>query len=67
MNSDFQVVTGQCGRGIPGPRFGRIVTPEGQDAEGAADLGSSEGGGFLFREGAEFAGPALDDGAGNFV
>ena len=40
---------------------------EGQDAEGAADLGMAEGGGFGFAEGAEFAGAALDGGAGNFV
>ncbi len=40
---------------------------EGEDAEGAAELGLSEGGGLFFAEGAEFAGAALDGGAGDFV
>jgi hypothetical protein len=40
---------------------------EGEDAEGAAELGLAEGCGFGFTEGAEFAGAALDRGAGDFV
>src|SRR2546423_4191242 len=40
---------------------------KGEDAEGAADLGLTEGGGFGFPKGAEFAGTALDDGARDFV
>ena len=40
---------------------------EGEDAEGAAELGLAEGGGFGFAEGAQFAGAALDDCAGDFV
>ncbi len=45
----------------------RITGAEREDAEGAADLGLAEGGGFFFAEGAEFAGAALDDGAGDFA
>jgi len=45
----------------------RITGAEGEDAEGASDLGMAEGGGFGFAEGAEFAGAALDNCAGNFV
>ena len=48
-------------------RFDSVVGPEGEDAKGAADLGLAEGGGFFFGEGAEFAGAALDDVAGDFV
>src|SRR6266852_1161624 len=44
-----------------------LVRAESEDAEGAADLGLAEGGGFEFAEGAQFAGSALDDGAGDFV
>src|SRR5437660_12455497 len=40
---------------------------KGEDAEGAADLGLTEGGGFGFPKGAEFAGTAFDDGARDFV
>jgi len=40
---------------------------EREDAEGAAELGLAEGGGFNFAEGAQFAGAVLDNGAGNFV
>ena len=40
---------------------------EGEDAEGAAELGMAESGGFGFAEGAEFAGASLDGGAGEFV
>ncbi len=40
---------------------------ESEDAEGAADLGAAEGGGFSFAEGAEFAGAALDGGGGDLV
>ena len=45
----------------------RIAGTEGEDAENAADLGVAEGGGFGFAEGSEFAGAALDGGAGDFV
>src|ERR1700688_2672976 len=44
-----------------------LAGTERQDTEGAAELGLAEGGGFGFAEGAEFAGAALDDGAGDFV
>ena len=40
---------------------------DGEDAEGAAELGFAEGGGLGFAEGAQLAGAALDDGAGDFV
>ena len=43
------------------------ILAEGEDAEGAADLGLAERGGFGFAERAEFAGATLDDGAGDFV
>ena len=35
---------------------------EGEDAEGAAELGEAKGGGFGFAEGAELASAAPDDG-----
>jgi len=64
MQADSQVVTGQRG----GVRTGiSVAGDQGEDAEGAAELGLAEGGGFGFAEGAEFAGAALDDGAGDFV
>jgi len=44
-----------------------LIGAEGEDAEGAAELGLAEGRGFGFAEGAQFAGAALDDGAGDFV
>ena len=58
-------VVGRNGRGSL--RLCILIATEGEDAEGAADLGSAEGGGFEFAEGAQFAGSALDDGAGDFV
>ncbi len=63
VDSNFQEIRGKSRRCVG---IG-IVGAEGEDAEGAADLGLAEGGGFGFAEGAEFAGAALDDGAGNFV
>src|SRR5229473_4668698 len=44
-----------------------LIRADGEDAEGAAELGLAEGGGFGFAEGAQLAGAALDDGAGDFV
>jgi hypothetical protein len=64
MQADSQVVTGKRG----GARTViSVARDQGEDAEGAAELGLAEGGGFGFAEGAEFAGAALDDGAGDFV
>ncbi len=45
----------------------RIAGAKGEDAEGAAELGLAEGGGFAFAEGAEFAGTAFDGGARDFI
>src|SRR2546422_9067314 len=67
VQTDSQIVAGEGGGGVAGRNFGRIVAAEGENAEGAAELGLAEGGGFGFAEGAEFAGAALDDGAGDFV
>lgn len=47
--------------------IGNVSGAKGKDSEGAADLGMAEGRGFGFAEGAEFAGAALDSGAGDFV
>ncbi len=47
--------------------IGIVAGAEGEDAEGAIELGLAEGGGLGFAEGAEFAGTALDDGTGNFA
>src|ERR1700687_2841422 len=64
MQADSQVVTGKRG----GVRTGASVArDQSEDAEGAAELGLAEGGGFGFAEGAQFAGAALDDRAGDFV
>ncbi len=67
VQTDSQIVAGEGGGGVVGRNFGRIVAAEGENAEGAAELGLAEGGGFGFAEGAQFAGAALDDGAGDFV
>ena len=64
MQADSQVVTGKCG----GVRTViSVARDQGEDAEGAAELGLAEGSGFGFAEGAEFAGAAFDGGAGNIV
>ena len=44
-----------------------FVAVEGEDAEGAADLGAAEGGGFAFGERTEFASAALDDVTGEVI
>ena len=67
VQTDSQIVAGEGGGGVAGRNFGRIVAAEGENAEGAAELGLAEGGGFDFAEGAQFAGAALDDGWGDFV
>src|SRR2546427_11591013 len=67
VQTDSQIVAGEGGGGVAGRNFGRIVAAEGENAEGAAELGLAEGGGFGFAEGAEFAGAALDRGAGDFA
>ena len=60
--ADFQIITGEGRR-----RFGvrSVIAAEGEDAEGAAELGMTRGGGFFFAEGAEFASAAFDGGAGD--
>jgi len=64
MQADSQEVTGKRG----GARTGiSVARDQGEDAEGAAELGMAEGGGFSFAEAAEFTGVAPDDGAGDFV
>ena len=45
----------------------KISRTECENAEGTAELGVAEGRGFGFAEGAEFAGAALHDGAGDFA
>src|SRR5207245_11383752 len=64
LHADFHIIAGE---GWSRGRIRIVVGAEGEDAEGAAELGVAEGGGFGFAEGAEFAGAALDDGAGDFV
>jgi len=64
MQADSQEVSGKRGSVCTGISVAR---DQGEDAEGAAELGLAEGGGFSFAEGAEFAGAALDYGAGDFV
>src|SRR5713226_5565781 len=56
-----------AGEGWRRAGIGTLAGAEGEDAQGAAELGLAEGGGFGFTEGAEFAGTGLDDGAGDFV
>src|SRR6266704_1655687 len=63
-NTDFQIIGGERGRRTRSVVFIRTKC---KDAESAADLRLAEGGGFLFAKGAEFAGAALDDSAGDFV
>ena len=64
MQADSQVVSGKRGRVCTGISVAR---DQGEDAEGAAELGMAEGGGFFIAEGAEFTGAALDYGAWDFV
>ena len=64
MEADSQEVTGKRG----GVRTGvSVARDQGKDAEGAAQLGLAEGGGFGLAKHAQFAGAAFDDGAGDFV
>src|SRR5882762_10104297 len=44
-----------------------FIGAEGEDAKSTADLGAAKGDGFGFAEGAQFAGAALRDAAGDFV
>src|SRR5207245_3638545 len=64
IQAELQVIGGE-GRSRSSIRI--VAGAEGEDAEGAAELGLAESGGFGFAEGAEFAGAALDGGAGDFV
>src|SRR6267378_716448 len=64
IQADAQIVAGKR-RSVRSRSF--VARDQSQDAEGAADLGLAEGGGFGFAEGAEFAGATLDGGAGEFV
>jgi len=64
MEADSQEVTGKRG----GVRTGvSVARDQGKDAEGPAQLGLAEGGGFGLAKHAQFAGAALDYGAGDFV
>src|SRR5229473_4244171 len=64
VHADFQIIAGE-GRRRAG--IGILGGAEREDAEGAAELGLTKGGGFFFAEGTEFAGAALDYGTGDFV
>src|SRR5467141_680091 len=64
IQADAQIVAGKR-RSVRSRSF--VARDQSEDAEGAAELGLAEGGGFGFAEGAEFAGAALDDSAGDFV
>jgi hypothetical protein len=67
VHADFQIITGEGGGRILLRLLVRVSMAEREDAESAAELGVAEGGGFGFAEGAEFAGTAFDDSAGDFV
>jgi hypothetical protein len=64
VNAHAHIVSGKCWCGAWGRNF---ICAEGEDTEGAAELGLAEGGGFDFPESAEFAGAPFDGGAGDFV
>lgn len=64
-NEQLEVVRGEGG----GDAEALVVrvTVEGEDAEGAAELGVAEQGGLGFAEGAELASAALDDVGGDLI
>ncbi len=64
VHADFQIIAGEGRRRA---RIGILGGAEREDAEGAAELGLAEGGGFGFAEGAQFTSAALDRGAEEFV
>ena len=63
FDDDTQVIAGEGGS-VSGVRFVRV---EGEDAKGAAVLGTAERGGFGFAEGAQFAGAAFDGLMGHLI
>src|SRR5712692_3650280 len=67
IHAYFQIIAGEGGGRILLRLLVRVSMAEGEDAERAAKLGLAKGGGLFFAEGAEFAGAAFDDGAGDFV
>ncbi len=64
IQADAQIVAGKR-RSVRSRSF--VARDQSQDAEGAAELGLAEGGGFGFAEGTEFASAALHDGGGDFA
>ena len=62
FQANSQIVAGEGRGGVVS-----TVATEGENTEGAPDLGLAEGGSFGFAEGAQLAGAALDDCWGDFV
>src|ERR1700740_2036081 len=64
IHADLQIIAGE---GRSRARIGMAAGTEGEDAKGATELGTAEGGGFGFAESTKVAGAAFDGGAGDFV